>query len=262
MTREPKYPVQTVTKAIEIFHYLAADTGTQGVGITELSRELEMGKSTIHRLLDTLQYYGYIEKDENSNRYQLGWELYRVGQAVPRQNQLFSLNPSYLMELSQETQETVNLGILKRNETVIISKIEGSRNGLRVNINPGEYESIYATGLGKAMICEMDEAQIRELLNGQEILTKYTENTIASVSELLEEERRIRECGYAVDAEEYCKGLYCIAMPLRDYTGKIIAAVSVSTPTVRMDEEKRKLVLGALRKSADDISRKLGYRKD
>ena len=69
----------------------------------------------------------------------------------------------------------------------------------------------------------------------------------------------LRQQGYAVDAEEYCLGLYCIAMPIRDYTEKIIAAVSVSTPTVRMDEGKKRLVLEALGKCAHDISKALGY---
>ena len=241
MTREPKYPVQTVMKAIEIINLLAKEGGSQGLGISEFSKELEMGKSTVHRLLDTLQFYGYIEKDEESSRYRLGWELYKIGQRIPQQNQLFNLSPNYLMELSRRTQETVNMGILKRGETVLISKIEGSRDALRVSVNPGEYESIHATGIGKALICEMSEAEVRELLNGRELLTVYTAHTIARTEDLLTELRQVRQQGYAVDAEEYCLGLYCIAMPIRDYTEKIIAAVSVSTPTVRMDEEKKRL---------------------
>lgn len=259
MTREPKYPVQTVMKAIEIINLLAKEGGSRGLGISEFSKELEMGKSTVHRLLDTLQFYGYIERDEVSSRYRLGWELYKIGQRIPQQNQLFNLNPSYLMELSRRTQETVNMGILKRSETVLISKIEGSRDALRVSVNPGEYESIHATGLGKMMISEMSDAQIREMLSGKQSLAAYTSHTITDVDALLAEEKTIRQQGFAVDAEEYCIGLYCIAMPIRDYTEKIIAAVSVSTPTVRMNEEKKALILDALGKCSRDISKALGY---
>ena len=104
---KPKYPVQTVSKAIEIINYLAKDTSNRGAGITELSREIGMGKSTIHRILDTLLYYGYIDKNWETNRYRLGWELYSVGQRVPRQNQIFNLDPAYLTALSQKTGETV-----------------------------------------------------------------------------------------------------------------------------------------------------------
>ena len=76
MADEPKYPVKTVTKAIEIINYLAQDTGNRGIGVSELSRVLGMGKSTVHRLLDTLSFYGYVEQDGETNQYRLGWELY------------------------------------------------------------------------------------------------------------------------------------------------------------------------------------------
>lgn len=259
MTREPKYPVQTVMKAIEIINLLAKEGGSQGLGISEFSKELEMGKSTVHRLLDTLQFYGYIEKNEETCRYRLGWDLYKIGQRIPQQNQLFNLNPSYMIELGRQTQETVNLGILKRNETVLISKIEGSRDALRVSVNPGEYESIHATGIGKVLISEKNEKEIRELLDNKEDLNVYTPHTISKTADLLTELQRVRQQGYAVDAEEYCLGLYCIAMPVRDYTERIIAAVSVSTPTVRMNEEKKQQIMDALKKCSHDISKALGY---
>ena len=78
MAQEPKYPVQTVMKALELLNHLAKNTGNLGAGVSELSDALGIGKSTVHRLLDTLQYYGYIEKSEETNRYRLGWELYKV----------------------------------------------------------------------------------------------------------------------------------------------------------------------------------------
>ena len=205
MADEPKYPVKTVTKAIEIINYLAQDTGNRGIGVSELSRVLGMGKSTVHRLLDTLSFYGYVEQDGETNQYRLGWELYKIGQVVPQQNQLLNLNP--------------------------------------------------------VMISEMDEEEIWGLFGGRETLIPYTPNTITSLPQLMREEARVRESGYAVDAEEYCIGLYCIAMPIRDYTGQIVAAVSVSTPSGLMDEDRKKLILEALSKCSRDISRSLGYQE-
>ena len=75
MAQEPKYPVQTVMKALELLNHLAKNTGNLGAGVSELSDALGIGKSTVHRLLDTLQYYGYIEKSEETNRYRLGWDF-------------------------------------------------------------------------------------------------------------------------------------------------------------------------------------------
>ena len=261
MADEPKYPVKTVTKAIEIINYLAQDTGNRGIGVSELSRVLGMGKSTVHRLLDTLSFYGYVEQDGETNQYRLGWELYKIGQVVPQQNQLLNLNPGSSLELSRKTRATVNLGILKRGEILIISKIEGAYDSTHISVRPGEYEAIHATGMGKVMISEMDEEEIWGLFGGRETLIPYTPNTITSLPQLMREEARVRESGYAVDAEEYCIGLYCIAMPIRDYTGQIVAAVSVSTPSGLMDEDRKKLILEALSKCSRDISRSLGYQE-
>ena len=191
MADEPKYPVKTVTKAIEIINYLAQDTGNRGIGVSELSRVLGMGKSTVHRLLDTLSFYGYVEQDGETNQYRLGWELYKIGQVVPQQNQLLNLNPGYILELSRKTRATVNLGILKRGEILIISKIEGAYDSTHISVRPGEYEAIHATGMGKVMISEMDEEEIWGLFGGRETLIPYTPNTITSLPQLMREEARV-----------------------------------------------------------------------
>lgn len=259
MTREPKYPVQTVMKAIEIINCLAKNTGGRGVSLSEFSKALGLNKSTIHRILDTLQFYGYIEQDEETSRYRLGWELYKIGQVIPMQNQMFNISPNYLIDLGNKTKEVVNLGILKGREVIIISKVESVHSSLHVNVNPGEYESIHATALGKVMISEMDADQIRALLNYENTLPSLTPNTISTVADLLRDIMIVRQRGYSVDAEEFCSGLYCVAMPLRNYTGKIVAAVSVSTPVARMNDEKKQLILESLSETTQKISKSLGY---
>lgn len=258
----PKYPVQTVIKAIEIINLLAEEAGNRGVGISEFSRELNMGKSTVHRLLDTLQYYGYAEKNEETNCYRLGWKLYEVGKMVPVQNQILNLDRRHLVELNKRTRETVNLGILKRNESVIISKIDGYNEGLRVVFSPAEREAVHATALGKVLISEMEDEQILALIAEGGGLQKYTGNTITDPKVLLREIAKVREQGYAVDNQEYGIGLYCVARPVRDYTHRIIAAVSVSTPHVRVSDEFQRDVLGALSDCCANISWDLGYRPE
>ena len=260
MNREPKYPVQTVMKAIEIINCLAKETGGRGISVSDFSRILGMNKSTVHRILDTLQFYGYIEQDEETNRYRLGWELHKIGQMVPQQNHLYNINQNLLVELSGKTQEVVNLGILKRNETIIISKVEDLHNKLRASTNPGEYEPIHATALGKMMVSELDADQIQELLDTSDALPALSENTITQFSDFLKEVKMTRQRGYSVDNEEFCVGLYCMAMPVRDYTKKIVAAVSVSTPVVRMNDEKKETILNGLQETTDKISKSLGYR--
>ena len=231
MAQEPKYPVQTVMKALELLNHLAKNTGNLGAGVSELSDALGIGKSTVHRLLDTLQYYGYIEKSEETNRYRLGWELYKVGLSVPAQNQLFNIDRTHLLELGKKLNETIDYGTIKGKETIIISKMEYTSNGMNNSVSPGEYESIHATAL-----------------------------TILTVSELIHEAEKVKKRGYGVNDEEYWIGMYCMAVPVRNYTGKIVAAVSASIPVFRVDDKKKEFVLDELNRTAGQISKELGYR--
>ncbi len=257
---KPKYPVLTVMKALEIIEVLSQDSSNRGVGISELSRKLDLGKSTVHRILETLKYYGFIDKNEETNRYRLGWSLYNIGQMVPRQNQLYNLDNTLLIELSQKVKETVNVGVVSGSEVVIISKIEGSAENLRVNLQPGEHEALHATALGKILISEMPEETIRSMMDKDRgRLKKLTHNSITNVDDLIKEIEKTRRQGYAVDNEEFCIGLYCMAMPLRDYTGNIIAALSVSTPYARINETKIKENLEYLKEYSGKISKILGY---
>jgi len=260
MNEEPKYPVQTVAKALEVIEYLSKDYGNRGVGITDMANDLNMAKSAIHRILDTLAYYGYVTKNPDTSRYRLGWGLYTVGQRVPQQNQIFNLDSAYLVELCNKTGETVNLGVRDRNETILLSTLEGSTLGLRVGIQAGEHESIHATALGKILVSEMAPDDVRSLL-GPGPFHKYTNNTIENVEDFLKELDVVRANGYSVDNEEFGIGLLCMGMPVRDYTGKIIAAVSVSPPKSRVDDAKKKEILDELAECCRRISWNLGYKE-
>lgn len=258
----PKYPVGTLIKAIEMIDHMARDPNSRGSSITELSRELGIGKSTVHRLLDTLTFFGYVAKDSGTNRYKLGWELYKLGQVVPQQNQLSSIDRRPMIELHRAVNEAVNLAMLKDGETVLIYNIDGPHDGLTVSLNPGVYESIHATALGKVLVCEMCEKDIERLVNSSAKFRKYTKNTITDMKALLAELAAVRERGWGEDAEEYRIGLRCIAMPVRCSKGKIAAAVSVSAPSARMTDDKRAAVIDALKHASQEMSESLGWRPD
>ena len=261
MSEKPKYPVQTVGNAIEILEILAKDVSNHGVGVTDLSKEMNMGKSSVHRILDTLLYYGYVVKDSDTSRYRLGWGLYTIGQRVPQQNQIFSLDSAYLIELSKKTGDTVNLGVRDRNEVIIISKLEGTNAGLRVGIQVGEHEPIHATALGKMLISDMTDEDVIDIMGSGTEFHKFTDNTISSVDELLHNLKTVREKGYSVDDQEFAVGMICIAMPIRDYTGNIIAAVSVSSPSNHMSQDRIAFITDNLRECCSRISWNMGFRK-
>lgn len=256
---EPKYPVLTVMKAIQIIEQLSKINGNRGASIAELSRELNMGKSTVHRILDTLAYYGWVDQDHDTNNYRLGWEMYKLGQVVPLQNQLLNIDQNYLLDLSNATQAVVNLGVLKKGETIVISKVENAQEGVRVNANPIDYEAIHATALGKMLVSEKTEAEIEDILDSHGSMQAYTENTITTFPAFMEEIRKTRARGYSVDAQEWSLGMTCFAMPLRDYTGNIVAAISVSSSSNSMTEDRQAFILEKLKMTTDLLSRSLGY---
>ena len=165
----------------------------------------------------------------------------------------------HLLELGKKLNETIDYGTIKGKETIIISKMEYTSNGMNNSVSPGEYESIHATALGKVMISEMSEEEIYKLFEDKEELPAYTPHTILTVSELIHEAEKVKKQGYGVNDEEYWIGMYCMAVPVRNYTGKIVAAVSASIPVFRVDDKKKEFVLDELNRTAGQISKELGY---
>lgn len=254
-SHSPKYPVQTLEKALDIVEILSEVDGGQGLGVTELSKRLGIGKSTIHRILDTLVGFRYVEKT-SANKYRLSWRLFELGSAVPTQRHLSNFDLNILQGLCDKHGETVNIGVRVDDGIVLVSKVD-PETALRASLQVGTREPIYCTALGKVMTAELPEEKVRALLSGE--LKSYTNRTITSADAFLKELEKVREQGYAIDNEEFCLGLSCISMPARDYTGEIVAAVSVTGPSFRMSFSKIMDIKNDLREATKKISAHLGY---
>ncbi|MCI8342300.1 MAG: IclR family transcriptional regulator [Firmicutes bacterium] len=255
----PKYPVQTLGKALDIIEFLKSNTCAEGMSISEISRGLSMAKSGVHRLLDTLMAYGYVEKVENAlTTYRLGWGLYDAGSAVPKQHTLNGANYLPLLErLCFSLNETVNLGVLNSREAVILCKIEPDIK-IRTNAQVGEREPLYATALGKLFLCDFDQASLENYFESAPI-QKLTANTITTVAEMKRELKSIKDSGCAMDYEEFFDGMICCAMPIKDFTGKTVSGISVSGPARRMDNAKLDEIRLQLKHVCAEISLFMGY---
>lgn len=256
---EPKYPVQTLERALQIIEILFQDMSNKGLGISELSRRMDIGKSTVHRILDTLMSYRYVEKT-SENKYRLSWRLFEIGSIVPKQHNLYDFDMQIIRELCSKHGESVNLAIQDKNECVIISRFDSEEN-LRGSLQVGGREPLHATAIGKILISEMQETEIIELL-GSSNYKRFTPNTITTMEALGRELQKIRNQGFAVDDEEYCMGLRCIAMPVRNYKNNIIAAVSVSGPAIRMSFTKIMDVKDDLQETCLKLSDFFGVRRE
>lgn len=254
----PKYPVQTLQKAVEILLCIKESDSIEGMTIAELSEKLDMGKSVVHRILDTLYAYRFVEKTEKTGTYRLGWGIYEIAQSVPAQHSLSENIYRKVMErLCNQFQETVNLGIYNNGEVVIICKVEPDRR-VRSNIEIGEREPLYATALGKQFLASFTKNKMQEYFTSIK-WTKLTEHTIIDLSQMYEELKKVRMQGYSIDNKEYSEDLICIAAPIYDFENKIVAAMSISVPESRYTPSRAEEIIVALKEAAMEVSSFLGY---
>jgi len=251
--------VQAVSKALKIMELLS---GTAEYGVSELARSLRCQKSTVFRLLATLKKEGFIVQDEKTEKYSLTLKLFRIGSIVVNNLNLNKAALPVIGKLSQLTAETVHLCSLDNNQIVYLQKIE-STHALKVTMMSriGESPPFYCTGVGKVLLAYQGEARIRACMKQME-LKKFTDTTITDPSKLKAELEKIQSEGIAYDNEEHELGVRCIAAPVFNQEGTVIAALSISGPTVRMVDEKMRSLEKLVRQGAGELSARMGYAAD
>ncbi|TRY27647.1 IclR family transcriptional regulator [Brevibacillus sp. LEMMJ03] len=248
--------VQSVDRALYILDLLKEHN--DGLGITELAHRMDVAKSTVHRLLTSLKNQGYVRQDPLTERYLLGLKLIELGSIVTQSLEIRTIAKPILNQLVQETGETSHLVILEDGEVVYIEKIE-SPYTIRMYSLIGKRAPVHCTGVGKAIIAYLPEEQVRRIA-AQRGLKKFTENTITSLDDLLVHLQEIKANGYSLDREEHEPGICCVAAPILNHNGEAVAGVSVSGPTMRMNEEKLAFCKDRVVFYAREISKHLGYR--
>lgn len=248
--------IQSVFRALKILEYVAEHGNA--VGLTDISKGMELSKSTTHGLVATLEKYGYMEQNEITGKYSLGLKTFELGQSYVSGLDLREIALPELKVLSEKYQETAHLAILSGDDVVYIDKVDGSRSiGIRSRV--GGRNPAYCTGVGKALLSGLSDQRIETMYSDKQ-MTRYTPNTIVELKELLAQVGKVRQQGYAMDMEEIEMGLRCIAAPIKDGNGNVIAAVSLSGPASRITDAKIQLLIKDVREVAGHISLRLGYR--
>ncbi|MHB8896071.1 MAG: IclR family transcriptional regulator [Candidatus Geothermincolia bacterium] len=199
---------------------------------TELARRLGVHKSTVSHLTSTLCEQGYLAKEPGTSRLVRGPKLYRVARAVGMSGEQILKVPPALASLSESTGETAHLAEL-RGRYVIYLVNEYPRQTLRVQTETGAVEAAHSTAVGKAMLAFLAEEEVRAMYEGVK-MERYTPKTLVSVDRLLAGLAEIRELGYATDHGEQTAGTGCVAAPVRDALGMVVAAVGISGPEERV----------------------------
>lgn len=239
-------------------------TGNRSYSIREISSTLKLPKPTVHRILSTLFNLGFVLQDPDSKKYFLGFRLVELGQAVLDRIDFRKEAEPFLGHLADTVQETVHLAQLEDGKIVYLDKVEKINvpTGLRMASRIGARNYAHSCALGKVLLAFSPENKRIEIFK-QKGLPKLTENTITNLNRLQAHLKQIRSEGYAVDDEENEKGIRCVAAPIKNHSGEVIAAISISGPTVRMTMDRIDHVLTRqVLTTAGRISQKLGYKAE
>ncbi|MBP8717717.1 MAG: IclR family transcriptional regulator [Candidatus Atribacteria bacterium] len=251
----PNYPIKVLKKAFLVLEILLKNDAP--LSMTEISERLDYYPSTVHRILDTLKYGGYVEQDPLTQKYQLGMKLLELGMAKLNQIDLVKEARPYLKELAKKCNETVHLAILEDTNVLYLAKEESSQT-IRMISYVGKRAPLHCTALGKTILAFLPLAKREQLLARMELF-KLTENTITDKQKLIEELNKIEQEGFALDREENEKDVRCIAAPIRNYQGKVVAAVSISGPAYRLNEGNQNHLKDELISTCQEISARLGF---
>ena len=238
-------PVKSSDRTLEVLEVLAASQERRSLG--ELARELGIPRSSLHGLLRTMLARGWVETDATGTRFGLGIRALQVGAAYLDTDDAVELLGGILDELAAQFGETVHLARLDGAHVVYLAKRE-SIHPLRLFSAIGRRLPAHATALGKALLAERSELEVRQLL--ADPLPRLTKHTVTNLDVLCQELATVRARGYAVDHEESSEGIVCIAaaVPLR---APATDAISLSIPTARVLPDTEERVAAALREAAE-----------
>jgi IclR family acetate operon transcriptional repressor len=253
LVSEPAGSVQAIDRGLGVLAIIAA---SDGLTLTDLAQRAGLAPSTAHRILASLEAHRFVFHDDERGLWLIGVGAFEVGTAFLRNRRLAGIGRIVMHELMERTGETVNLGIEDGGEVVFISQVE-SHGALRAFFRAGSRAAIHASGVGKALLAEMSEARVREILYKRG-LAKFTDSTLVAPADLFQELAVINRRGWAVDDEERNLGMRCVAAAIFNEYGEAIAGVSVSGPTVRITPE-RALELGPqVKRAADEVTASIG----
>ena len=249
--------VQSIARALAVLDTLADSQGE--IGIVGLSQRVALHTSTVHRLLATLAAQGYVRQNPDTGRYALGPKAIHLAEAYLGQLDLRRVARPYLERLTQATGETANLVIQDGRAALYLDKVESPRS-LRIFSRIGRRAPLHCTAVGKVLLANAPPAHVDGLL-GEGPLERLTKRTITSVAQLRRELATVRAQGYALDREECEEGGHCIAVPVRSATGETVAAVGISSPSVRMSARRVQELVPAVVRTGREISERLGFHK-
>lgn len=251
-----QYLIQSVSQALDILELFSGEIDE--IGINDFRNNLQLHKRNATRLLATLENRNYVELNKVTNRYRLGINTFQLGQWVAKKMKLHSQSMPILKSLTEVCNETCYLGVLKGSNVVYLDTVESS---LPVRIIPkvGTMLPVHCTAAGKVLLANLIE---KEQWGGITLtdMRQYTPNTIIDTQHLLKQLEEVAVQGYALEDEEMDPGVRGVAAPIRDYTKRVVGAISISGPVTRFSDTRiQNELIPMVKQAAGEISMRIGY---
>jgi len=247
------YSAPSVKKAFKILN--AISDSSKGLGISDLSKKLKIGKSTVHGITTALEEMGILVRDPLYKRYTVGYSLLELCRTAYGKLELKDLARKPMEKLMERVGETVFLGVLNGDHVTIVDMVE-SRNEMKITSPPGTRLPLFAGSTGKVLLSQIEREKLREMIQKKGPV-RYTSKTMTDPRQYLREVEKAGKQGYAVDDEEYIPGVRAVAAPLLS-TAFPPAAIWVVGFTSTLDDQKVKMVIREIQETVKEINRSLG----
>jgi IclR family transcriptional regulator, KDG regulon repressor len=246
--------MQTISRAIQVLKAFTFEN--KGLSLADLHQKLGISKSSLQRILKTLDAEGFLERNERQKSYELGLELYFLGQLVEADSHLLSIAKPNMEKLSNETGESITLNIIHDKKRKCIGHVQG-KHELTTLTHIGQYSPLYAGASAKVLFAFLPDQLRNQLLNEMEFVS-ITANTVVDKNNLRAELLKIREQGYATSEGERVLGAFSFCAPITNRFNEIIASLSITMPVIRVGEEISGNYVIFIKDYARQISTQLG----
>ena len=250
-----KYNIPMLEKSFELLEFLVYYPS--GLTMQELVNLLDTPKTTIYRLLSSMQGMGYLTKDADTQRFSLSKRFLKLGLAALGESNIVEQSLAPMRALRDTIKESVMLGVFMENRVVLLEQVLGSHN-FTFLLRPGTSFCLHASAPGKIFLAYLSDEEREKAMHTIQY-TVFNKHTIADETQMHKEINRIRKMGYASDLEEEMAGVHCIATPIFNQFGTIAATIWTSGPSGRLDKEKFPETSKELIRTARIISANLGY---
>ncbi len=252
-----KYNIPILTKGMELIELIAQHP--EGLAIQEIVNQLGHSKTSVYRIICSLEEMGYLRKNQQKGTFSLTRKIFKIGLSTIGTTTIIEHAYEPMRRLRDLLRETVVLGTMMGTKIVILEQVIGSHHFSFI-LKPGMGVCLHASAPGKAFLANIEDWERDEILSKIE-LTRFTDKTITDQPNFLLELEKVKACGYGVDMGEELSGVRCVGAPIFNLAGKIAASIWISGPAERLSDQSIDEIGKQVVTCANEISEKMGYMK-